>query len=126
MAVDPSEYDEAMPLVAAHLAKIERFRLERVSLFQMSLTHSHRMVTSWNMRLIVWLITKKLSLRVCRDYPAPCVLGSLRGEGVGNDYLPFQSAAGLACAARGMDAAAGLAARPFVAPNAGGMAAVGS
>ncbi len=78
------------------------------------------------MRVIGWLITKKMSLCVCRDYPAPCGLGSLRGEGVGNDYLPFQSAAGLACATRGMDAAAGLAAGPFVAPDAGGMATVGS
>lgn len=84
------------------------------------------MVTRWNMRVIKWLITKKMSLYVCREYPAPCVLGSLSGEGVGNDYLPFQSAAGLACATRGMDAAAGLAARPLVAPDAGGMAAMGS
>ena len=83
------------------------------------------MVTRWNMRVIKWLITKKMSLYVCQ-YPAPCVLGSLRGEGVGNDYLPFQSAAGLACATRGMDAAAGLAARPHVAPDASRMAAVGS
>ncbi len=76
--------------------------------------------------MIGWLITKKMSLYVCRNCPAPCVLGSHRGEGVGNEYLPFQSAAGLACATRGMDAATGLATRPLVAPAADGMAAVGS
>lgn len=31
------------------------------------------------MQVIKWLITKKMSLYVCREYPAPCVLGSLRG-----------------------------------------------
>ncbi|MDQ1009342.1 hypothetical protein QFZ82_003827 [Streptomyces sp. V4I23] len=35
------------------------------------------------MRVIKWLITKKMSLYVCREYPAPCVLGSLRGGGGG-------------------------------------------
>lgn len=78
------------------------------------------------MRVITWLITTKMSLYVRREYPAPWVLGSLRGEGVGNDYLPFQSAAGLACTTRGMDGAAGLATRPDVAPDADGMEAVGS
>lgn len=78
------------------------------------------------MRVIKWPITKKMSLYVCRECLAPRAPGNLRGEGVGNDHIPFQSAAGLACATRRMDAAAGLAARPHVAPDAGGMAAVGS
>lgn len=35
------------------------------------------------MRVIKWPISKKMSLYVCREYPEPCVLGSLRGEGGG-------------------------------------------
>lgn len=48
--------------------------------------------------MIEWLISKKISLYGCRNYPA--------SEGVGNEYLSLQSSAGLACATRGMDAAA--------------------
>lgn len=84
-----------------------------------------KVITKWNRQAIGRLISKKMSLYVRRDCPAPCGLGSLRGEGVGNEYLQLQCTAGLAYATRGMDAAAGLAARPLVIPDARRMAVMG-